>query len=70
MGWGRMLLLGNVGQQLDIGDLESAIGEMQNAVREKDETDLNQTRRSPWSAIQATRTKPSCVPSERQAPPA
>jgi len=44
MGWGRMLLLGNVGQQMDIGDLENAIGEMQHAVREKDETDLSQTR--------------------------
>ena len=29
MGWGRMLLLGNVGQQMDIGDLENAIEEMQ-----------------------------------------
>lgn len=29
MGWGRMMLLGNVGQQLDIQDLESAIGQMQ-----------------------------------------
>jgi hypothetical protein len=28
MGWGRMLLLGNVGQQLDIGDLEGTIGQM------------------------------------------
>ncbi|HEX5222200.1 MAG TPA: hypothetical protein VFZ59_21780 [Verrucomicrobiae bacterium] len=32
MGWGRMMLLGNVGQQLDIGDLEGAITEMQGAV--------------------------------------
>lgn len=29
MGWGRMMLLGNVGQQLDIQDLENAIREMQ-----------------------------------------
>lgn len=29
MGWGRMMLLGNVGQQLDIQDLENAIGQMQ-----------------------------------------
>ncbi len=28
MGWGRMMLLGNVGQQLDIQDLENAIGQM------------------------------------------
>ena len=28
MGWGRMLLLGNVGQQLDIGDLNNAIAGM------------------------------------------
>ena len=28
MGWGRMLLLGNVGQQLDIGDIEREIAEM------------------------------------------
>ena len=29
MGWGRMLLLGNVGQQLDIGDLNENIAQMQ-----------------------------------------
>ena len=29
MGWGRMMLLGNVGQQLDIQDVENAIGQMQ-----------------------------------------
>jgi hypothetical protein len=29
MGWGRMMLLGNVGQQLDIQDLENVIGQMQ-----------------------------------------
>ena len=29
MGWGRMMLLGNVGQQLDIQDLENAINQMQ-----------------------------------------
>lgn len=28
MGWGRMLLLGNVGQQLDIRDLEREITDM------------------------------------------
>lgn len=25
MGWGRMLLLGNIGQQLDIGDTQEAL---------------------------------------------
>jgi hypothetical protein len=29
MGWGRMMLLGNVGQQLDIQDVENVIGQMQ-----------------------------------------
>ena len=29
MGWGRMMLLGNVGQQFDIQDLQNAIGQMQ-----------------------------------------
>ncbi len=29
MGWGRMMFLGNVGQQLDIQDLENVIGQMQ-----------------------------------------
>ena len=31
MGWGRMLLLGNVGQQLDISDLSNEIAGMQTA---------------------------------------
>jgi hypothetical protein len=44
MGWGRMLLLGNVGQQLDIGDLNSAIGEMQSAFLENQQIDLKQAR--------------------------
>jgi hypothetical protein len=30
-----MLFLGNVGQQLDIGDLEGAIAEMQSAFQER-----------------------------------
>ena len=38
MGWGRMMLLGNVGQQLDIQDLENAIREMQ--------TEFEQTQNS------------------------
>ena len=44
MGWGRMLLIGNVGQQLDIGDLEGSINEMQNAVLENQQIDLTQAR--------------------------
>lgn len=32
MGWGRMLLMGNVGQQLDIGDLSNEVARMQDAV--------------------------------------
>lgn len=44
MGWGRMLLMGNVGQQLDIGDLETAVTDMQNAVLENQRTDLDQAR--------------------------
>ena len=44
MGWGRMLLLGNVGQQLDIGDVENAVNQMQSAVMENQEVDLKQER--------------------------
>ncbi|MBW8863882.1 MAG: hypothetical protein JF609_02970 [Verrucomicrobia bacterium] len=44
MGWGRMMLLGNVGQQLDIGDLNSAIGQMQSAMAQKQNVDLRQER--------------------------
>jgi len=44
MGWGRMLLLGNVGQQLDIGDVENAVNEMQRAFLENQQVDLKQQR--------------------------
>lgn len=44
MGWGRMFLLGNVGQQLDIGDVEKAVAEMQNAFLENQRTDLDQQK--------------------------
>jgi len=44
MGWGRMLLLGNVGQQLDIGDLSGAITEMQSAFLENQQVDLTQAK--------------------------
>ena len=44
MGWGRMLFLGNVGQQLDIGDVENAVTEMQSAFLENQQIDLKQQR--------------------------
>ena len=44
MGWGRMMILGNVGQQLDIGDLEQAVTDMQNAVLDNQRTDLDQAK--------------------------
>lgn len=39
-----MMLLGNVGQQLDIGELEGALTEMQSAFQENQQTDLGQAR--------------------------
>jgi len=42
MGWGRMMLLGNVGQQLDIGDLENAINQMRGDVAQKEQVDREQ----------------------------
>ena len=36
--------MGNVGQQLDIGDLEGSIKEMQSAVLENQNVDLSQAR--------------------------
>lgn len=42
MGWGRMMLLGNVGQQLDIQDLENAIGQMQADVARTQNLDRTQ----------------------------
>jgi hypothetical protein len=42
MGWGRMMLLGNVGQQLDIGDLENAIEQMRGDSAQKDQLDREQ----------------------------
>lgn len=44
MGWGRMLLLGNVGQQLDIGDLERYVSEMQQEFLSNQQLDLKQAR--------------------------
>lgn len=42
MGWGRMFLLGNVGQQLDIGELNTSISEMQTAFLDNQQVDLTQ----------------------------
>ena len=36
------MLLGNVGQQLDIGDLENAVNEMRGDVAQKDQVDREQ----------------------------
>jgi hypothetical protein len=44
MGWGRMMLLGNVGQQLDIGELETAVTEMQGAFLDNQRADLDQAK--------------------------
>jgi hypothetical protein len=44
MGWGRMLLMGNVGQQLDIGDLNNEIAGMQSTVAENMQVDREQGR--------------------------
>lgn len=44
MGWGRMFLLGNVGQQLDIGDLERAVREMQDEVASTQRSDVDQDK--------------------------
>lgn len=42
MGWGRMMLLGNVGQQLDIQDVENAVGQLQATLQQADELDRQQ----------------------------
>jgi hypothetical protein len=42
MGWGRMMLLGNVGQQLDIGDLDNAIEQMRGDFAQKEQVDHEQ----------------------------
>ena len=44
MGWGRMLLLGNVGQQLDISDLNNEIAGMQNEFTANEQMDREQGR--------------------------
>jgi hypothetical protein len=42
MGWGRMMLLGNVGQQLDIQDVEGAVNQLQSALQETENLDRRQ----------------------------
>ena len=42
MGWGRMMLLGNVGQQLDIQDVENAVGQMQSVLQQTQNLDRRQ----------------------------
>jgi hypothetical protein len=42
MGWGRMMLLGNVGQQMDIGDLGNAVDQMRGDIAQKDQVDREQ----------------------------
>ena len=44
MGWGRMLLLGNVGQQLDIGELQGEIEQMRRANDQAERLDQVQGR--------------------------
>ena len=44
MGWGRMLLLGNVGQQMDIGDLDQAVEQMRAAFTQNQTEDREQAR--------------------------
>ena len=42
MGWGRTLLLGDVGNRLDIGDCEREIASLRTKLRQKSKNDLNQ----------------------------
>ena len=44
MGWGRMMLLGNVGQQLDISDLGNAVERMRVEFAGKEHVDRAQGR--------------------------
>jgi hypothetical protein len=45
MGWGRMLLLGNVGQQLDIQDAEAALAALRREVESASQADASLARR-------------------------
>ena len=42
MGWGRTLLLGDVGNRLDIGDCERDISSLRKRLRQKSHADRNQ----------------------------
>ncbi|MFA6962923.1 MAG: hypothetical protein WC205_19375 [Opitutaceae bacterium] len=44
MGWGRMFLLGNVGQQLDISDLSHDIGRVIDEINRQEGVDENLKR--------------------------
>ena len=44
MGWGRMMLLGNVGQQLDIDDLGKAVEDMRTAYAQTRNLDQEQEK--------------------------
>jgi hypothetical protein len=45
MGWGRMLLLGNVGQQLDIHDAEESLAALRTEVQSAAQADAGLSRR-------------------------
>lgn len=42
MGWGRMLLMGNVGQQLDIEDIEDDMARLRARITSQQSTDRTQ----------------------------
>ncbi len=44
MGWGRMMLMGNVGQQLDIQDLGNAVSQLQTVLAQTQNLDRRQER--------------------------
>ncbi|HWA26310.1 MAG TPA: hypothetical protein VG734_11655 [Lacunisphaera sp.] len=44
MGWGRMLLLGNLGQQLDIQDNQSALQEIEQRLQQSGRVDEETAR--------------------------
>ena len=44
MGWGRTLLLGDVGNRLDIGDCEREVASLRDNLRRNLQTDVDQER--------------------------
>ena len=44
MGWGRMMLMGNVGQQLDIQDFGNTVSQLQTVLEQTQNLDLQQER--------------------------